>query len=204
MKPKVKKELMEYKEFKKQYKFEQKEIIQDGENFYCDGELLKQGDTTIAVSNKWINAGYNLRGQISKAISNLFPYEFVFRGKKMKCLECFFQAIKFQDKKMQNLIFEYEGVPANCVKAACGYRWQDSGIVYWQGKAIKRESQEYDDMIDELYISAIQNPLYRNVLKNCDKHVIHSIGLDSKAETVFTRYEFEFQINCLIDFLKNK
>lgn len=74
--------------------------------------------------------------------------------------------------------------------------------MYWQGKEIKRDSDEYDNIVDELYISAIQNPLYRNVLKNINKPIIHSIGEVDKKKTVFTRYEFEFMLNCLVEFLK--
>lgn len=202
MNRKMKKELKAFREFKKTYKFEQKEIIQKDDILYCDGEILKQGDVTTNVSDKWVNAGYNLRGTHSKALSNLFPYEFSFRGKKLKCIECFFQGIKFKDKKIQNIIFGYEGVPANCVKLATDYDWKETGIIYWQGKPINRESPEYTDLVDELYISAIQNPIFRGVLKSCDRPVIHSIGVESKKETVFTRYEFEYQLNCLIDFLK--
>ena len=62
----------------------------------------------------------------------------------------------------------------------------------------------YDDLIDELYISAIQNPLYRNILKICNKEIIHTMGGKEKHETVFTRYEFKKQLNCLKDFLKKK
>lgn len=204
MNRKTKKELKAFKEFKKKYKFVQKEIIEDGETLYCGGEIVKQGEEVVAFSEKWINVGFKLKGIYSKAISNLFPYEIVFRGKKMKSLECFFQGIKFKDKKTQNLIFEYSEMPAVYIKIANDYDWKETGIVYWQGKPIKRDSKEYDDMVDELYISALQNPLYRNVLRNCDKDIIHSIGLESKDETVFTRYEFEHQLNCLMAFVKNE
>ena len=56
----------------------------------------------------------------------------------------------------------------------------------------------YEDFIDELYVSAIQNPLYRNVLKNVgDKYILHALGETNKNETVFTRYEFEYELNAL-------
>ncbi len=35
-----------------------------------------------------------------------------------------------------------------------------------------------------------------------NKPIIHSIGKISKNETVFTRYEFEYMLNCLVAFLK--
>ena len=65
-------------------------------------------------------------------------------------------------------------------------------------------SQKYDDIVDELYISAIQNPLYRNILKETNRQILHTIGEKEKRETVFTRYEFEKELNCLKDFLKGE
>ena len=120
----------------------------------------------------------------------------------MSSIETFFQGIKIKDKDTQDYIFIYSGLDSNNIKVASDFNWKESGIIYWQGKAIKRDSEEYIDLIDELYISAIQNPLYRNVLKNVNKPIIHSIGEVDKKETVFTRYEFEFMLNCLVAFLK--
>ena len=105
---------------------------------------------------------------------------------------------------MQNLVFNYSALPSNNVKVCSGYDWKETGIIYWQGKEIDRYSEKYDDLIDELYISAIQNPLYRNVLKNCTKEIIHTMGKKEKSETTFTRYEFEKQLNCLKEFLKKE
>lgn len=200
---KVKEELKAFKEFKKNFKFNQKEIIQDGEDLYCDGELLQKGEKKpIGETDKWINVGYKLKGSFSKVLSNLFPYEFVFEGKHLSSIETFFQGIKIKDKEVQEYIFKYSGLDSNNIKVASDFNWKETGIIYWQGKAIKRDSEEYIDLIDELYISAIQNPLYRNVLKNVNKPIIHSIGEVDKKETVFTRYEFEFMLNCLVAFLK--
>ena len=200
---KVKEELKAFKEFKKNFKFNQKEIIQDGEDLYCDGELLQKGEEKpIGETEKWINVGYKLKGSFSKVLSNLFPYEFVFEGKHLSSIETFFQGIKIKDKEVQEYIFKYSGLYSNNIKVASYFNWKETGIIYWQGKAIKRNSEEYDDLVAELYISAIQNPLYRNVLKNVNKPIIHSICEVDKKETVFTRYEFEFMLNCLVAFLK--
>ena len=87
------------------------------------------------------------------------------------------------------------------LQEATTYNWKETGIVYWRGKKVNRDSKEYDDIIDELYISAIQNEFYRNAIKNCKLPIVHMIGEDSKNETVFTRYEFEYMLNCLKTFL---
>lgn len=203
MEKNIKEELEKFKEFKKKFVFKQKEFVQDGENIYCDGEILCQGeDKIIGETEKWINAGYKFKGTFSKALSNLFPYEFTFKDKKLSSIEAFFQGIKIRDKDVQNYAFNYKGIDANTIKAASDFDWKETGTIYWQGIPIKRDGEEYNELVDELYISAIQNPLYRNVLKNVDRPIIHYIGKNDKSETVFTRYEFEYMLNCLVTYLK--
>ena len=201
----IKKELEQFKEFKKQYNFIQKELEEIDGVLYCDGiSLIDEEGKELGDCEKWINVGYKLKGPYAKVLSNLFHYEFVFRNKKLNSIEAFFQGIKFKDVEMQNYVFDYSGLESNYVKVTSGYDWKETGILYWQGKEIDRYSQEYDDLVDELYISAIQNPLYRNILKQCDKYILHAMGGIEKSETVFTRYEFEKQLNCLKDFLKKE
>ena len=54
---------------------------------------------------------------------------------------------------MQNLVFSYHNLNSNYIKVSGGYDWKKRGIVYWQGKEINRYGKEYDDLVDELYIS---------------------------------------------------
>lgn len=202
---KLKKELEEFKKFKENYDFKQKEITEIDGVLYCENQpLINEEGKELGESDTWINVGFKLKGPYAKVLSNLFPYEFEFRGKKLGSIEGFFQGIKFKNIEMQNMVLGYGGLPSNYIKVASDTDWKSDGIIYWQGEPILRDSQEYDDLVDELYISAIQNPLYRNVLKNCNKDIIHVMGGESKQETVFTRYEFEKQLNCLKDFLKNE
>lgn len=200
---KLKKELKEFLEFKNNYKFTQKELVEKYNCIYCENQLLEDSDgNKISESETWIDVGYGNKGSLTKMLSNLFPYNFKFKGKNFASIENFFQGIKFKDKKVQNYVFTYYGTPAVHIKAASNYNWKDTGEIYWQGKPIKRDSKDYELLVDELYVSAIQNPLYRNALLNCNKSIIHSIGNTDKKETTFTRYEFEFELNCLKDFLQ--
>lgn len=205
MENKIKRELIVFKKFKVNYKFIQKEIVEKDGVLYCENEaLIDEEGNSLGEGENWINVGYKLSGPYAKVLSNLFPYEFEFKGKKLKSIEAFFQGIKFKDIIMQDYVLKYSGLDSNNIKIASDYDWKEEGMIYWQGKPIKRDSKEYDNLIDELYISAIQNPLYRNVLKKCEKDIIHAIGSTEKSETVFTRYEFEKQLNCLKDFLKGE
>ncbi len=199
----VTKELQEFRKFKQHYNFVQKDIEEIDGILYCDGiALINEEGKELGDCEKWINVGYKLKGPYAKVLSNLFPYEFEFQGKKLHSIEAFFQGIKFKDPNMQEYVFKYSGLDSNNIKVASGYDWKESGIIYWQGEPIDRYSTKYDDLVDEVYISAIQNPLYRNVLKECDRYILHSMGGLEKSDTVFTRYEFEKQLNCLKDFLK--
>lgn len=201
----IKKELEEFKKFKSQYQFNQKELEEIDGKIYCDGmPLLDENGEEIGECEKWINVGYIYHGSYPKVLSNLYPYEFEFRGKKLSSIESFFQGIKFKNIEMQNYVFNYSGKDAVHVKACSGYDWKKTGIIYWQEEEIDRFSTKYDALVDELYISAIQNPLYRNVLKTCNKEIIHTMGGKEKSDTVFTRYEFERQLNCLKEFLKGR
>ena len=195
------KELKEFIEFKNNYKFDYKEIIEKEENLYCDGELLKDENGYISDSSKWINVGYGLHNNYSKLLSNLFNYKFTFHNCEFSSIEGFFQGIKYKDIELQKQVFKYSGKDAIALKDATDYDWTITGNIYFLGKEIKRDSKEYDNLVTELYISAIQNKLYRNAIKNCPLPIIHAIGKESKEETTFTRYEFELMLNSLHDYL---
>ncbi len=197
------KELLLFKEFKKNYVFQQKEIQYINEKAYCDELPLEDDEgNLIPLSESWINVGYKAKNPLAKALSNLFPYEFDFKGHRLQSLESFFQGIKFPDPEIQKLVFSYQGINAVYIQVASDYDWKETGFLYWQGQKINRYSEEYDHLVDEVYIAAIQNPLFRQVLKKVDRPILHSIGKTNKEETVFTRYEFEKQLNCLSAFLK--
>ena len=153
------KELQEYIKFKENYIFDYKEIIEKEDNLYCDNELLKDENGYIAESLKWINVSYGLHNNYSKLLSNLFPYKFIFKGCLFNSIEGFFQGIKYQDVELQKQVFQYSGRDALALKDATPYDWTISGNIYFLGKTIKRDSKEYDDLVTELYISAIKNEL---------------------------------------------
>ena len=203
---KIKRELKRFKDFKKSYNFEFKEIIEkkDG-SLYVDNVCIRDGidGEWIGETETFINVGYKIHGAMPKVLSNLFQYEFYFKGFTLQSIESAFQGFKIKDKKTQAYLFKYHGLNSNNVKMAYDYNWRINKKVYFQGKAIDRNSKEYEDFIDELYISAIQNPLYRNVLKNVgDKYILHAMGEKSRDETVFSRYEFEYQLNTLKEFVQ--
>lgn len=205
---KIKKELAEFQKFKANYKFEMKELIENPDgSVQFDGVTIRANKDAewVGETDNFVNVGYKFHGAMPKALSNLFPYEFYFKGFHLHSIESVFQGFKFIDPKCQKLLYSMHGLDSNNVKACTDYNWHKTGFVYFQGKAILRDSAEFDNFIDELYISAIQNPLYRNALKNVgSKYILHAIGGKTKQETAFTRYEFERELNCLKEFVQRR
>lgn len=199
------KDLKEFIDFRKNYDFKPLEIVEKGFALYCEDQILRTslGDY-YSCSPNWINVGYGLSNDYSKLLSNLFHYDFTFYGCDFGSLEGFFQGIKFKDPEVQKLVFKYSGREAVALKNVTDYDWTTTGEVYFLGKKIKRDSEEYDNLINELYFSAIQNPLYRGALRTCNLPIIHPIGKLFKEETTFTRYEFEHMLNSLSEYVKLK
>ncbi len=197
-------DIEKFKNFRNSYDFKYKEIVVKDDEKYIGETLVSNSDGTVSETEEFINVGYKLKGPYSKVLSNIFPYTFTFRGKKVNSLEAIFQSIKFKDVKMQNLVLKYDRLDANNIKVATPYDWKETGILYWQGKEIDRFSSDYDDFTVEMYLSAIKNPLYKSVLKNIDKYILHSIGEEDSKKTVFTRYEFERMLNTLSAYVKRE
>lgn len=202
---KIKKELKEFKKFKESSKFRLAELDKkdDGSIFYGDVCLrLGEDGDWLGESENFVNVGYKIHGAMPKALSNLFPYEFYFKGHKISSIEVVFQSFKFKKRQEQRYLFGYFGLNANNIKAGSSYDWKKTGKVYFLGKEYNRFGKDYAYLIDELYISAIQNPIYRNALKNAKgKYILHAMGELDNTKTSFTRQEFEEELNILKDFV---
>ena len=203
---KIKKELKNFREFKKNYKFDYKEIKKNDDGTESvDGICIKDecGEIINSENDIFINVGYANKGSsLAKCLSNLFPYKFYFKGFFVDSVESVIQSLKFKDKKNQRLVFDYSGLNSNRVKACSDYDWKISQTVFFQGMQIERDSRQYDEFIDEIYCSLIQNNLFRNALKNVgNRYILHSIGNENKKETLLSRYEFERELNCIKDYV---
>ena len=176
------------------------------EIIYLDQTIIKDENGTVWQTEDFINIGYNSKNSLSKILSNLYPYEFKFKGKKVASIEGVLQSLKYKDKKIQNKILRYHGIDAYHTRGANTVDfWGKSGTLFWQGKAIDRHSQDYQIFLDQLYISATKNPLYKKALLSTEsKYLLHHIGNDDPTQTVLTRFEFEQRLNTLRDFLKQE
>ncbi len=151
-----------------------------------------------------IDIGY--KDTTSSALSNLFPHKFLFytcEEDKTHCLsmESFLQSLRVQDPKHQKYICEnYSGYLAWKLKFSL-HDWREDGLLYWNGKAIVRDSEEYTSLITTAYDRLFEdNFIFRDLVlpKFKGKILIHSMGCDDKHETILTEEEYRFQLNRLM------
>lgn len=200
---KIKKELKRFKNFKINYNFQQGTLKEENGAYFFENVCIKENENSdfIGEGDNYVNVGYKLKGALPKILSNLFPYTFYFRGYTLHSIESFFQSLKFKNVKAQKQIFLLSGLDSNNIKGAKEFDWSQEQTLYFLGKPYKRNSKEYETLVDELYVSLLQNPLYVNALKNVgDKYILHAIGEEDHTKTVFSRYEFEKQLNCLKEY----
>lgn len=194
----IKKELLD--KFKKyRQEFTLKEVKVDGDNYYFNNILVDDGTNRVWEGENFILVKYGAKNSISRVLSNLYPMSFKFRGKKVSSIESVLQGIKYKNKKTQAKVFGYSGVDAYHTRACNSFDfWGNDGVLYWQGKPIKRESEDYQNFVDELYLSVFKNPLYfRALIATDDKYLLHHIGRVDPKETVLTRYEYESRLYAL-------
>lgn len=189
--------LEKFKKYRQEFKMAEVKFV-DGK-YYFDDVLIDDGTNYVWETDTFINIKYGSKNSISRVLSNLYPMAFNFRHKKVSSIESVLQGIKYKDIKTQNKVFKYSGVDAYHTRACNSIDfWGNDGILYWQGKPIKRKEQEYQDFLDELYLCVLKNPLYLRAMKATnDKYLLHHIGREDVNETVLTRYEYESRLYAL-------
>lgn len=134
----------------------------------------------------------------SCALSNFAPHPFIFRGVKCNSMEGLLQSFKFSSPEMQKYVCTLVGKAAKFKGKK--KKWYLTQTLYWNGKAIPRDSQEYQDMLDEAYEALFQNEGFRNALKATGNAIFtHSIGKNNQNETVLTVNEFCKRLHKLRD-----
>ena len=170
----------------------------DRTHYFCNHCSWDSRENTVDI-------GYQSRQ--SSTLSNLFPHKFVFytcEEDKTTCLsmESFLQSLRVQDPVLQKYICEnYSAM--NAWKLRFALRdWREDGLVYWNGKAIVRCSDEYTELITTAYDCLFYgNPVFREIVLPHfkGKYLIHSFGCDCETETLLTEREYRYQLNRLME-----
>jgi len=124
------------------------------------------------------------------SLSNLSPHGFMFRGVHCSSMEGLLQGLKFKNPDMQSQICTLSGLKAK--RSGAKKNWQRTQTLYWQGQEIKRDSTEYQQLLDEAYTALFeQNGKAKKALLATNHATLtHSIGRRKANETVLTQQEF--------------
>lgn len=139
----------------------------------------------------------------SNALSNFAPHPFVIDGVECSSMEGFLQSLKFKEPEMQKEVCKLVGKAAK-FKGKKKKWWQDQTL-YWQGVSYKRESQEYQDLLDRAYNELSKNEGFqRALLATGNATLTHTIGKRKETETILTAREFCSRLTAIRQRLKEE
>ena len=77
-------------------------------------------------------------------------------------------------------------------KAGGSKNWYKTQTLHWKGKAYKRKSKEYQDLLNKAYKCLFnQNENFRKALTVTGNATLkHTIGKSNQSETILTKREF--------------
>jgi hypothetical protein len=179
------------------------------------------------VDRNFIDISYSSRESESSVLSNMFPYSFYFqrhiidsskntlerlkhiysflRRYKVSSAEGLLQGLKHKKVSLQRQVFKYSGKDAYHIRVASFINdWREDGFLYFNGKKINRFGIEYQQLLNDLYLSLMNNPFFANSLKNTkEKVLLHSDGKLDSSETTLTPREYILRLECMREYLLN-
>lgn len=128
-------------------------------------------------------------GYPESALSNFAPHPFVIDGIQCNSMEGFLQSLKFKEPEMQKEVCLLVGKAAKF--RGKKKKWYRTQTLYWQGIEYKRDSAEYQDLLDRAFNALSENAGFQKALMATGTATLsHSIGKTKTRETVLTRSEF--------------
>lgn len=122
------------------------------------------------------------------SLSNFSPHPFIIDGILCNSMEGFLQSLKFKNPEMQKEVCLLVGKQAKF--KGKHKKWYKTQTLYWQGKEYKRDSKEYQELLNKAYTEIYNNESFREALKKTKGILTHSIGKKKQNETVLTESEF--------------
>lgn len=128
-------------------------------------------------------------GYPSAALSNFAPHPFTIDGVECASMEGFLQSLKFDNPDVQREVCQLVGKAAKF--RGKNKKWWRTQTLYWMGTPYKRDSVEYQELLDRAYNALAENIGFcRALLASGNATLTHSIGNVDPTHTVLTRREF--------------
>lgn len=121
-------------------------------------------------------------------LSNFAQYEFTFRGKRFLSMESLSQGLNFETAETQNGVFERVSVKAKL--RGKKRKWYLNQTLYWQGTPMKRDSEEYKNIVREAFYALAENiDFQQSLLATDSKRLYHTMGKSDPTRTILTKEE---------------
>ena len=122
-------------------------------------------------------------------LSNFTPYKFTFCGFVFPSMVSPLQGLKFEGVETQNSVFQRVGVKAKL--RGKKRKWYLDQTLYWQGTPMKRDSEEYKNIVREAFYALAENiDFQQTLLATGDKRLYHTMGKSDPTRTILTEEEF--------------
>lgn len=142
-------------------------------------------------------------GYPSSNLSNFSPHGFVVDGVECASMEGFLQSLKFQDPEMQKHVCTLVGKAAKFKGKK--KKWWKTQTLYWQGEAIPRDSERYQELLDKAFNALAENSSFRRALLATQNATLtHNRGKKKPSETVLTKNEFTSRLTAIRTRLQNE
>ena len=137
-------------------------------------------------------------GYQSAALSNFAPHPFTIDGVECASMEGFLQSLKFESVDMQRYVCTLVGKAAK--KKGHKKNWKQKQELYWNGRIYKRDSKDYQNLLNRAYNRLYTNEGFYRALQATNGMVLeHSMGRNKSSETVLTKQEFCSRLTYLRD-----
>lgn len=118
-------------------------------------------------------------------------------------MEGLLQSFKFSNPEMQKEVCKLVGKQAKFKGKK--KKWYKTQTLYWQGREFRRDSDEYQELLDRAFDALSTNDGFkRALLATGNSTLTHSIGKTKQSETVLTRTEFCSRLTAIRERLKNE
>lgn len=128
-------------------------------------------------------------GYPAAALSNFAPHPFEIDGVQCNSMEGFLQSLKFSNPYMQAEICKMVGKRAKFKGKK--KKWWKTQTLWWKGIQIKRNSEEYQRLLDRAFYHLSRNEGFKKALISTgNANLTHSMGKNDPSKTVLTSQEF--------------
>jgi predicted NAD-dependent protein-ADP-ribosyltransferase YbiA (DUF1768 family) len=142
-------------------------------------------------------------GYPAATLSNFTPHPFVFDGVACASMEGLLQSFKFSNPDMQKEVCKLVGKQAKFKGKK--KKWWKTQTLFWKDKEYKRDSKEYQELLDRAFDALATNSSFKKALLATGSATLtHSIGKNKMEQTVLTKQEFCSRLTKIRERLKEE